>query len=216
MATNPRNIAVAAERLSAEVTRPFPASRKIHVEGSRPDVRVPMREIELAATQTADGPRSNAPLPVYDTSGPYTDTTATIDLLQGLATIRADWIAARDDTERLREQSSAYGRERAADSNLDDIRFPTHPRPLRARAGGNVSQMHYARQGIITPEMEFIAIRENARREAVRDLDLLARHPGEAFGATLPEEITPEFVREEVARGRAIIPPTSITPSWSR
>ena len=206
MATNPRNIAVAAERLSAEVTRPFPASRKIHVEGSRPDLRVPMREIELAATQTADGLRSNAPLPVYDTSGPYTDTTATIDLLQGLAPIRADWIAARDDTERLREQSSAYGRERAADSNLDDIRFPTHPQPLRARAGGNVSQMHYARQGIITPEMEFIAIRENARREAVRDLDLLARHPGEAFGATLPEEITPEFVRDEVARGRAIIP----------
>ena len=195
-----------AERLSAEVTRPFPASRKIHVSGSRPDLRVPMREIALAPTHTSDGLRENAPLPVYDTSGPYTDAAAEIDLCAGLAPLRAPWIGERGDTDTLAELSSAYGRDRAADPALAGLRFTRTRAPLRARPGLNVSQMHYARRGIITPEMEFIAIRENAKREAVQDLDLLARHPGQAFGATLPEEVTPEFVRAEVARGRAIIP----------
>ncbi|MDZ7787672.1 MAG: phosphomethylpyrimidine synthase ThiC [Halofilum sp. (in: g-proteobacteria)] len=206
MSANPSDVASAAERLSAEVTRPFPASRKIHVTGSRPDLRVPLREIELSPTATADGLRANPPLPVYDTSGPYTDSEARIDLVAGLAPIRAPWIEERDDTETLSDLTSAYGRERAIDPKLGGVRFPDVPKPRRAKSGTNVTQMHYARRGIVTPEMEFIAIRENARREAVMDLDLFARHPGEAFGAELPETITPEFVRDEVARGRAIIP----------
>jgi phosphomethylpyrimidine synthase len=206
MSANPSDLASAAERLSTEVTRPFPASRKIHVTGSRPDLRVPLREIELSATATADGMRVNPPLPVYDTSGPYTDSEARIDLVAGLAPIRAPWIEGRGDCETLSDLTSAYGRERAVDPKLAGVRFPDVPKPRRAKNGANVSQMHYARRGIVTPEMEYIAIRENARREAVTDLDLLARHPGQAFGAELPETITPEFVRDEVARGRAIIP----------
>ncbi|WP_067560844.1 phosphomethylpyrimidine synthase ThiC [Halofilum ochraceum] len=206
MSANPSDVASAAERLSAEVTRPFPASRKIHVTGSRPDLRVPLREIELSPTETADGPRVNAPLPVYDTSGPYTDADARIDLAAGLSPVRTAWIEERGDTEVLDDLTSEYGRERANDPKLAGVRFPAIPKPRRAKAGANVSQMHYARRGIVTPEMEYIALRENAKREAVSDLDLHARHPGEAFGADIREEITPEFVREEVARGRAIIP----------
>ena len=155
---------------------------------------------------TAEGPRENAPLPVYDTSGPYTDGEASIDLVAGLSPLRAPWIAERGDTELLPDLTSEYGRARANDPKLAGVRFPDVPRPRRARDGANVTQMHYARRGIVTPEMEYIAIRENARREAVTDLDLHARHPGEAFGAQLPEHVTPEFVRDEVARGRAIIP----------
>jgi len=206
MSSTADDIASAAERLSAEVTRPFPASRKIFVTGSRTDLRVPLREISLAPTRTADGLRENPPLPVYDTSGPYTDGEARIDLVSGLTPVRATWIEERDDTEALAGPSSAHGRERATDPGLAHIRFPQASQPRRARSGANVTQMHYARRGIVTPEMEYIALRENARREAVTDLDLLARHPGQAFGATLPETITPEFVRDEVARGRAIIP----------
>ena len=206
MSASANDVATAAERLSTEVTRPFPASRRIHVTGSRPDLRVPLREIVLSPTHTADGLRENAPLPVYDTSGPYTDPEADIDLVRGLAPLRAGWIEERGDTEVLPDLSSAYGRERAADPRLARVRFPHVPRPRRARAGANVTQMHYARRGIVTPEMEYIALRENARREAVTDLDLHARHPGQAFGAQLPEHVTPEFVRDEVARGRAIIP----------
>jgi phosphomethylpyrimidine synthase len=206
MSATANDVAAAAERLSSEVTRPFPASRKIHVTGSRPDLRVPLREIALSPTQTQDGPRANPPLPVYDTSGPYTDAEASIDLVGGLPDVRAPWIEERGDTERLADLSSAHGRERAKDPTVAHVRFPTVPRPRRARGRACVTQMHYARRGIVTPEMEYIALRENACREAVTDLDLLARHPGQAFGATLPEEITPEFVRDEVARGRAIIP----------
>ncbi|MEX1082045.1 MAG: phosphomethylpyrimidine synthase ThiC [Halofilum sp. (in: g-proteobacteria)] len=206
MSTTANEVAAAAERLSAEVTQPFPASRKIYIAGSRPDLQVPLREIALAPTQTADGPQHNPPLPVYDTSGVYTDATARIDLARGLAPIRAAWIAERGDTERLASASSEYGRERAADPQLAPVRFPDVPPPRRACGGANVSQMHYARRGMVTPEMEYIALRENARREAITDLDLHARHPGEAFGAALPEAVTPEFVRDEVARGRAIIP----------
>lgn len=206
MSATANDVAAAAERLSAEVTQPFPASRKIYITGSRPDLQVPLREITLTPTQTADGPQHNPPLPVYDTSGPYTDERAAIDLARGLAPIRATWIEERGDTERLADATSEYGRERAADPELAPVRFPDVPAPRRARPGANVSQMHYAREGIVTPEVEYIALRENARREAVTDLDLHARHPGEAFGAELPEAITPEFVRDEVARGRAIIP----------
>jgi phosphomethylpyrimidine synthase len=187
--------------LSAEVTRPIPGSTKVHVAGSRADLRVPMREIALADTPKVFGAEKNPPLCVYDTSGPYTDPSVPVDLTAGLAPLRAAWIAERGDSELLAGLSSAYGRQRAGDAKLDDVRFPRQHAPRRARAGANVSQMHYARRGVVTPEMEFVAIRENQRREA-----LAHAHPGEAFGALMPRVITPEFVRDEVARGRAIIP----------
>ena len=200
--------------------RPLPNSRKIYVEGSRPDVRVPMREITQADTPTAFGGEKNPPIYVYDCSGPYTDPAARIDIRNGLPALRAGWIAERNDTEALADLSSEFGRKRAADTSLDELRFPgLHRKPLRAKAGKNVTQIHYARQGIITPEMEFIAIRENNNRRAYieslktsgpqgqRFADILCRqHPGQHFGASIPEEITPEFVRSEVARGRAVIP----------
>ncbi|MBS0577293.1 MAG: phosphomethylpyrimidine synthase ThiC [Proteobacteria bacterium] len=195
-----------AAQLSESVTRPIAGSRKIFVEGSRADLRVPMREIALADTPTAAGVQRNAPLAVYDTSGPYTDPAARIDLNAGLPALRAHWIAERGDTEQLRVASSEFGRARARDPKLDAVRFAHVRAPMRAKAGANVSQMHYARRGIVTPEMEFIAIRENQRLEAVRDAGLLAQHPGQAFGASIPNIITPGFVRDEVARGRAIIP----------
>jgi len=195
-----------AAQLSESVTRPIAGSRKIFVEGSRADLRVPMREIALADTPTAVGVQRNAPLAVYDTSGPYTDPAARIDLNAGLPALRARWIAERGDTEQLRVASSEFGRARARDPKLDAVRFAHVRAPMRAKAGANVSQMHYARRGIVTPEMEFIAIRENQRLEAVRDAGLLAQHPGQAFGASIPKIITPGFVRDEVARGRAIIP----------
>ncbi|MDI3259280.1 MAG: phosphomethylpyrimidine synthase ThiC [Sinobacteraceae bacterium] len=196
--------------LSAAVRTPFPASRKIHVAGPRGS-RVPMREILLAPTRTAEGLEPNPPLTVYDTSGPYTDPDARIDLTRGLPPLRAAWIEARGDSEPLPGPSSVFGRIRAADAKTAHLRF-AHPRaPRRARPGANVSQMHYARRGIITPEMEFVAIRENCRLQELRAAYekagyLRRRHRGEAFGARLPEVVTPEFVREEVARGRAIIP----------
>ncbi|HZX32853.1 MAG TPA: phosphomethylpyrimidine synthase ThiC, partial [Rhodocyclaceae bacterium] len=200
--------------------QPLPNSRKIYVEGSRPDIRVPMREISQADTPTAFGGEKNPPIFVYDCSGPYTDPAARIDVRNGLPALRAQWIAERGDTEELPDLTSEYGRQRAADKSLDELRFPgLHRKPLRAKAGANVSQMHYARQGIITPEMEYVAIRENNNRRAYieglktsgpqgqRLAELLGRqHKGQNFGASIPEEITPEFVRSEVARGRAIIP----------
>ncbi|HEY0502309.1 MAG TPA: phosphomethylpyrimidine synthase ThiC [Lysobacter sp.] len=194
------------QRLSEEVVRPIPGSRKIHVEGSRPDLRVPMREIELARTPTMFGGEDNAPLAVYDTSGPYTDADAEIDLARGLAPLRAQWIAERGDTEALAGLSSEFGRKREHDPKLAHVRFGNRPLPRRAVAGANVTQMHYARRGIVTPEMEYIAIRENQRFEAIREAHLLRQHPGESFGANIQKIITPEFVRDEVARGRAIIP----------
>jgi phosphomethylpyrimidine synthase len=192
--------------LSTAVVAPIPGSRKIYVHGREPGVRVPMREVALADTPKVFGAESNAPFALYDTSGPYTDPEARIDLTTGLAALRADWIAARGDSEMLPGLSSRYGRERAADAKLDSVRFSATQPPRRARSGANVTQMHYARRGMITPEMEYIAIRETARLDALRDGGLLAQHGGEAFGARLPRAITPEFVREEVARGRAIIP----------
>lgn len=144
---------------------------------------------------------------VYDTSGPYTDPEATIDLRKGLKPLRAEWIAERSDVEQLPGYSSEFTRRRMKDPQLDPLRFMDERKPLRAKPGRNVSQMHYARQGIITPEMEYIAIRENMKLQEAREQGLLKdQHPGQSFGANLPPEITPEFVRDEVARGRAIIP----------
>ncbi len=193
-------------RIDEASVQPFPNSRKIYVQGSRPDIRVPMREITLSDTHTARGPEKNPPLTVYDTSGPYTDPDVSIDIRKGLPEVRTAWIEERGDTEILPDLSSEYGRRRAADPALDHLRFEHHKRkPRRAKPGCNVTQMHYARQGIITPEMEYVAIRENLRLELYREY-LAEQHPGQSFGANLPEAITPEFVRDEVARGRAIIP----------
>ena len=199
---------------------PLPNSRKIYVEGSRPDIQVPMREISQSDTPTGMGGEKNPPIYVYDCSGPYTDPAAKIDIRAGLPALRQQWIEERGDTEVLNDLTSDFGRERAGDKALDELRFPgLHRKPRRAKAGTNVTQMHYARKGIITPEMEYIAIRENMHREKyLADLKnsgpqgerlakLLGRqHPGQAYGAAIPPVITPEFVRDEIARGRAIIP----------
>ncbi len=197
-------------RLSEEVTRPFPNSRKIYIEGSRPDIRVPMREIMQTDTPSNFGSEANPPIPVYDTSGPYTDPNAEIDLRQGMPDLRGGWIRERDDTVQLEGPSSEYGRNRAADPGLASMRFEHIRAPRRAKVGHNVTQMHYARQGIITPEMEYVAIRENCRLEELRAdpryAKLLQQHNGQGFGANIQSEITSEFVRSEIAAGRAIIP----------
>jgi phosphomethylpyrimidine synthase len=196
-------------RVDEAAVKPLPNSRKIYVEGSRADIRVPMREIAQSDTPASFGLEKNLPLVVYDTSGPYTDPDVKIDIRSGLAALRAGWIDERGDTVALPELSSAYGRARLADTELAGMRFDLHRKPRRAKPGCNVSQMHYARRGIVTPEMEFIAIRENLKREeALRTLpELVTRqHAGQSFGASLPNGVTPEFVRDEVARGRAIIP----------
>ncbi len=193
-------------RLDQAAEQPLPNSRKAYAEGSRPDIRVPMREISQSPTPTAMGGEANPPLFVYDTSGPYADPAFRPDIRQGLPPLRARWIDERNDTETLSGISSEYGRRRQADPGLAELRFPgLERRPRRAKAGANVTQMHYARRGIVTPEMEFVAIRESQRPDALSDL-LKAQHPGQSFGAALPKVITPEFVRDEVARGRAIIP----------
>lgn len=187
--------------------QPFPNSRKIYIEGSRPDIRVPMREISLSPTTGSFGNEENEPLRVYDTSGPYTDPDVSIDVRKGLHPQRNAWIEERGDTEVLPELSSDYGRMREADISLEDLRFNLQRKPRRAKAGKNVTQMHYARQGIITPEMEYVAIRENMKLAEMREqLQLNEQHPGQSFGASIPQEITPEFVRSEIARGRAVLP----------
>lgn len=191
--------------------QPYPSSQKVFVTGSRDDIRVGMREITLSDTLsggTKDKPEytPNEPLHVYDTSGPYTDPEADIDVRAGLAAYRQAWILERDDTEQLASVSSQFTQQRLADDGIDHLRFDNLPKPRRAKAGQTVTQLHYARQGIITPEMEYIAIRENMRRDEVKDEILNQQHPGHAFGANLPEQITAEFVRAEVAAGRAIIP----------
>src|SRR5690606_650292 len=167
--------------LSASVTRPIPGSRKVFVHGANPDVRVPMREIAQTRTPSLFGGEDNPPVTVYDTSGPYTDPEARIDLSAGLPPLRAGWIEARGDTLALRAPSAEFGRGRAHNARLDPVRFPARVLPRRAMAGANVTQMHYARRGIVTPEMEFVAIRENQRIEAVRDAGLLAQHAGQSF-----------------------------------
>jgi phosphomethylpyrimidine synthase len=204
MNANPKFLNVAAE-LDEAATRSFPMSRKAYVTGSRPDIRVPFREISLSDTPSSFGAEKNPPVMVYDTSGPYTDPAVTIDIRNGLPAVRAKWIAERNDTEQLAGLTSQYGHQRSTDPLLSELRFNLTRAPRRALAGRNVSQMHYARMGIITPEMEYIAIRENQRREGLSEL-LLRQHPGQDFGASIPAVITAEFVRDEVARGRAIIP----------
>ncbi|HOB44870.1 MAG TPA: phosphomethylpyrimidine synthase ThiC, partial [Zoogloea sp.] len=210
----------ASAHVDEAAVAPLPNSRKIYVEGSRADIQVPMREISQADTPTGMGGEKNPPIYVYDCSGPYTDPRAKIDIRSGLPALRQGWIEERGDTEVLADLTSEFGRARAADPSLDELRFPgLHRKPRRALAGKNVSQMHYARQGIITPEMEYVAIRENVNRQQYlenlkntgpmgeRMVKLLGRqHKGQDFGASIPAEITPEFVRSEVARGRAIIP----------
>jgi phosphomethylpyrimidine synthase len=202
----PSDLIQRTAELSAEVTQPIPGSRKIHVQGSRPDLRVPLREVQLSDTPKVFGAEKNAPFAVYDTSGPYTDPAARIDLVAGLPALRGAWIAERGDTELLAGLTSDYGRARLRDAKLDAVRFPGERRPRRAKAGANVTQMNYARRGIVTPEMEYIAIRENARIEETVAGSKGRKHLGEAFGASIPSRLTPEFVRDEVARGRAIIP----------
>jgi len=184
---------------------PFPGSRKVYITGSRPDIRVPLREIRLTDTPSRGGREPNPPVYVYDTTGPYTDPDARIDISAGLAALRSGWIEARSDTETLSQPSSAYMQQRLTDPALASLRFPHPQLPRRAKNGVNVTQMHYARRGIITAEMEFVALRENQRRESVTER-LAHQHPGENFGAAIPSVITPQFVCNEVARGRAIIP----------
>ncbi len=183
----------------------FPASDKVYIQGSRQDLRVPMRKIALSDTPTSFGEEKNDPIYVYDTSGFYTDPEIEIDLKQGLPPIRDRWIEERKDTEILAAPSSEFGRKRLLNSSLTQLRFEHIRNPRKAKQGANVSQMHYAKQGIITPEMEFISIRENQNREVMTEQSK-NQHPGQSFGAIIPPNITPEFVRDEVARGRAIIP----------
>ena len=189
--------------------QPFPNSKKIYIQGSRQDIRVPMRQITVADTPSSFGAEKNPPVFVYDTSGPYTDPNVVIDLRKGLPEFRKAWIEERDDTETLPALTSEFGRQRATDPKSAHLRFEHIRSPHRAKAGKNVTQMHYARRGIITPEMEFIAVRENMRMEMCKEYlghQHFGQHPGHSWGAQMPDVITPEFVRDEVARGRAIIP----------
>ncbi len=223
MNANPQHLGqflAATAHVDEAAIQPLPNSRKVYIQGSRPDIQVPMREISQADTPTGMGGEKNPPVYVYDCSGPYTDPAAKIDIRQGLPALRQKWIEERGDTEVLPGLSSEYGRQRADIADLARLRFPgLHRQPRRAKASMNVSQMHYARLGQVTPEMEYVAIRENLRRQeylaALRAsgpqgeklAKLMGRqHPGQNFGASIPEVITPEFVRSEIARGRAIIP----------
>lgn len=192
-------------------TQPFPNSQKIYVTGDMPGVRVGMREIALNDTFAGGSEEQpifekNEPVRVYDTSGPYTDPKAQLNVQKGLPKLRQAWIEGRDDTEELQSVTSQYSQQRMADEGLDHIRFEHLPKIRRAKSGKNVTQMHYARQGIITPEMEYVAIRENMGREKLREEWLAQQHKGESFGAEIPDFITPEFVRDEIARGRAVLP----------
>ena len=218
MNANPKFLSATATVDQAAIA-PLPNSRKIYVQGSRPDIRVPMRAISQSDTEASFGGEKNPPIYVYDTSGPYTDPEVAIDIRSGLPTPRLAWILERADTEELPGPTSDYGIARLMDPKLAELRFNLHRKPRRALAGRNVTQMHYARQGIVTPEMEFVAIRENMRRKEYlaelkasgpmgeRMAEMMGRqHPGQSFGASIPQEITAEFVREEIARGRAIIP----------
>ena len=189
----------------------FPNSKKVYVNGERHNIKVGMREISLSDTLVGGSKENpvyqpNPALHVYDTSGYYTDPNITIDVHKGLPKLREQWIIDRDDVEELESMSSTFSQQRLADEGLDHIRFEHLPKPRKAKTGKNVTQMHYARQGIITPEMEYVAIRENMKRAEVRDEILKQQHQGQSFGASIPEQITPEFVRDEIARGRAIIP----------
>jgi phosphomethylpyrimidine synthase len=218
MAVNPQFLAATAS-VDQSAIAPFPNSEKVYIQGSRPDIQVPFRRITQDDTPSQMGAEKNPPIYVYDTSGPYTDPKVKIDIRAGLSPLRARWIEERADTEVLTGPTSSFGQERLQDPKLVALRFNLHRTPRRAKPGRNVTQMHYARQGVITPEMEYIAIRENMLRgEYIESLKqaggnsarmaelMLRQHPGQSFGASIPKEITPEFVRDEVARGRAIIP----------
>ncbi|MBH2002112.1 MAG: phosphomethylpyrimidine synthase ThiC [Moraxellaceae bacterium] len=197
------DISAQHEQDAKDLTRILPASKKVYVEGSRPDIQVPFREISLTETPTGLGDEYNPPVMVYDTSGVYTDPNVQIDLNKGLPLVRQTWIEARNDTDVLSSLSSDFGQARLKDIRTAEIRFAHIQNPRRAKAGKNVTQMHYAKQGIITPEMEYIAIRENQRQGEGVDM---RQHAGQNFGAQNLREITPEFVRQEIAAGRAIIP----------
>ena len=206
MSAIPQGFIQETKQLSKDITRPFPGSKKIYVKGSQVDILVGMREVFLTPTHTEAGIENNPPVTIYDTSGVYTDPKQEIDLLKGLPEIRNNWILKREDTEQLDGPTSEFGQKRQTDAQLANLRFEHIKAPRKAKAGKNVSQMHYAKQGIITPEMEYIAIRENMRLQEVTNELLLKQHPGQNFGANTPDEITPEFVRSEVAAGRAVIP----------
>ncbi len=189
----------------------FPNSKRIYITGTRSDIQVPMREIQLDKTLIGGSKEDpvfeeNEPIPVYDTSGPYGDPTSQLDVNLGLKKIRQPWIDERNDTEPLSHLSSDFTQQRLTDAGLEHLRFPLKPSPRKALNNKRVTQLYYARKGIITPEMEFIAIRENMGRERIRSEVLRQQHAGFSFGAHLPDNITPEFVRQEVAAGRAIIP----------
>jgi phosphomethylpyrimidine synthase len=204
MNANPKFLNTAAQ-VDAGAVKPLPNSRKVYIPGSSADIQVPMREITQSDTPASMGAEKNPPIFVYDTSGPYTDPAVKIDIRSGLAPLRQKWVEARGDTVALDGPSSRYGQERLADPELASLRFNLERKPRIAKPGMNVTQMHYARKGMVTPEMEYIAIRENQRREELSEL-IMRQHPGQHFGAAIPKIITPEFVRDEVARGRAIIP----------
>ena len=195
----------------SEITRdPFPASKKVYVQGEiHKDVKVAMREISLTEskpmfTEGEFKKEENAPVTVYDTSGPYTDPSIEIDVRKGIPKLREEWIRQRGDVEELEEISSSYGKDRLYNSDLDHLRFEHLKKPLKAKSGKNVSQMHYAKQGIITPEMEYVAIRENQKLQEQKAIS--KQHAGNDFGASIPDVITPEFVRDEIAKGRAVLP----------
>jgi phosphomethylpyrimidine synthase len=192
-------------QLDDDALKPFANSKKIYIQGSTPDIQVPFREISISDTPSEFGAEKNAPVLVYDTSGPYTDPKYDINIQNGLPPLKTKWIEDRQDTEILDGPTSAYGQQRKMDPELEKMRFNLLRKPRRAKSGKNVSQMHYARKGIITPEMEYIAIRENQIREGLSDT-IQTQHPGQNHGAQIPNKITPEFVRDEVAKGRAIIP----------
>ncbi|VAX02199.1 Phosphomethylpyrimidine synthase ThiC [hydrothermal vent metagenome] len=197
-------------KINSASIQAFPNSKKIYVQGSREDIQVPMREIQLSDTKLSTEPNDdrvekNPPLTVYDTSGPYSDPNIDIDIRQGLGDVRSNWIIERQDTEILESLSSNYGLERANNASLDKLRFEHLRQPRKATQGHNVSQMHYAKKGIITPEMEYVAIRENLKLEQYQK-ELQEQHLGHSWGASLPKAITAEFVRDELARGRAVLP----------
>jgi len=204
MSSSPADL---ARRLDAELLRLPPGSRLVRVPGSRPDLRVPMREIQQHDTPSTFGACANPPLYIYETAGPFMDPAAEVDPAAGLPPLRAPWIDERRDIESLDAPASRAARQAAA---RGEAAFPSPRTPVRARPGRCVTQRHYARRGIVTPEMEFVAIRENARldemRAAYEAAGLLRRHAGQPFGARLPDEVTPEFVRDEIAVGRAILP----------
>ena len=210
MSAIPEEFLQRTTELSSASREPLDGSKKIYVQGSRDDIRVPMREIYLEDTNSSFGAEPNPPIPVYDCSGPYTDPEVEIDLLKGMPDVRSAWIEERGNTELLDGPSSEYGQQRQSDPKLANLRFEHIRAPRRAIGANNVTQMHYAKKGLITPEMEYVAIRESMKLQELRKdpeyQKVLMQHPGENFGANLPNEITPEFVRDEIAAGRAIIP----------